>query len=283
MQETLVTLMVLAACAAAVFGSKEQIFKTFEWYSSPLDWCEQNEVYSPYIVEFWNTVTSALLAVIGIAGWWVYKKNPSIHKYEPQFVLVWAIMFVVGVGSVWFHGTLSVAGQVSDEVPIVVLACVAIMMARPKANWSGKSREIALNGHTLVRATTVLCVFCLFFPVVSHLFTLVCFPGCGYYFLTDYAKSKNPQFKALFWTAIGFFCLAFTSWITDRVACEQMTKFGEMYLGGYPQLHAIWHVLIGTTFWLLIALGIVMRAEQDGVQFSIQKHHGVLPVVHMMV
>lgn len=126
-------------------------------------------------------------------------------------------------------------------------------------------------------------IFCLLFPVASHIFTLVCFPLCSYYFFGDYARSKNPQFRRLFRTGVLLFACAFGSWIVDRVACEQVSQFGETYLWGYPQLHAVWHLFIGLSFWFMIALGITMRAEQEKVTFSLDHSGGGFTVVHMLV
>lgn len=277
-------MLVLLACIGCVFVAQERIFKTFEYHSSPLDWCEGNLEYHPWIVEFWNSMSSFVLAAVGVFGYLIYRQNKNIHKYEPQFFILWAMMVVVGLGSVWFHGTLSVAGQISDEVPIVVLAIIAVMMARPKIVWSGKSRDIMLSGHNIIRFFVSFTIFCLLFPVASHVFTLVCFPFCGYFFLTDYARSKNPLFRRLFILGFGSFSIAFGSWILDRVACEQITQFGKKYLWGYPQLHAVWHLFMSVTVWFMIALGMMMRAEAEGVKFKYEAPKaGYIPLVHLEV
>ena len=281
-QQYLLTFMVVTVCLAFMLANQNYVLQTLEWHSSPLDWCEQNYIYSPYIVEFWNSLSSMLLALGGLVGYLVYRNDAYLNKFEPQIYLIWAMMFVVGVGSVYFHGTLSIAGQISDEVPIVILVVLALMMSRPRKEWNSKSRDIALSGHTLVRFTSVITTFCLFFPRASHIFTLFGFPSSLYFFITDYSKTANAKHRQLFWTLMGTFTIAFTAWILDRIACESLTDFGNRHLGGYPQLHAIWHLFMTLTFWLVIALGIMLRAEADQVKATLLHQYGFFPIVSMV-
>lgn len=284
LNDHIVTLVVLIGCVAVVVAQQDQLLHTFQYQSSPLDWCEENYVYSPWIVEFWNTVSSLALCAVAVAGLAVYGRQEHIRDFEPRFYFLWSLLFVVGAGSVWFHGTLSIAGQIMDEVPIVILASVSVMMARP--NWTDSSRDLLLSGHNIIRASSMFLVFCLFFPVASHIFTLFCFPGCGYYFITDYVRSTSPNVKRLFWTSFTTFSIAFGSWIIDRVACTQIQDIGVMMFGnpGAIQLHAIWHVFIGLTAWLVIALGTMLRADIEGSKVKITNDNWILfPVTEVIV
>ena len=71
--------------------------------SADFDWCEPNYVYSPWIAELWNTVTS-LLFLIGPALLWSKSENWSVRL---NLLLVVAI----GLGSAAFHGTLQYEAQ----------------------------------------------------------------------------------------------------------------------------------------------------------------------------
>jgi hypothetical protein len=79
-------------------------------------------------------------------------------------------------------------------------------------------------------------------------------------------------FKRLFWTTQSLFLLAFVCWILDRVACEEITGFGLEHFGFYPQLHALWHVFIGLTFWLIVAMFLAMQAwKEQGIDMVLKK------------
>jgi hypothetical protein len=37
---------------------------------SAVDWCEPNYLHSPYVAEWWNTLSSVPIALIGLLGLW---------------------------------------------------------------------------------------------------------------------------------------------------------------------------------------------------------------------
>lgn len=262
-REHLVTLGVLAAMALLCYHQRSQIYLTLQYESSPVNWCEENYVYNNWIVEFWNSLSSFLLSGFGLWGIIAYRNDAKFYRFEPTMFLVWVVMIVVGLGSVWFHATLSVAGQISDEVPIVVLCLVIITMSRSKQQLPMRAQ--LLSGHLIARASMVLFTFCLFFPVLSHVICIVFLPIGLYVFTKDYRdlNSDQPLFKRLFWATNVTFYIALGVWVLDRTACDEITQWGKTYLGFYPQLHAIWHVFIGLTFWLVVCLFVLMKAFRE--------------------
>ena len=77
-----------------------------------VDWCEENYVVISYIAEFWNTVSNILFLII-----------PPIminrfRDYEAELGMpiryVWLLLMTVGIGSIYFHATLSLAGQLGS-------------------------------------------------------------------------------------------------------------------------------------------------------------------------
>ncbi|KAI8865360.1 hypothetical protein GQ42DRAFT_129594, partial [Ramicandelaber brevisporus] len=83
--------------------------------TSSIDWCEPNYVWSPYVAELWNTLSSLVICFVGEYG--AYTIAKSI-----QDVLGWLFRMIttVGIGSVAFHSTLQAfPGQFADEAPML--------------------------------------------------------------------------------------------------------------------------------------------------------------------
>ena len=96
-------------CGVVAFNNREDLASKFKPNSSPIDWCEANYAMNNRIAEFWNTVSSLCLMGPSIAGYWVFKGS-KMEKHEPNVYLLWISTFIISLGSMYFHGTLSVAG-----------------------------------------------------------------------------------------------------------------------------------------------------------------------------
>ena len=64
--------------------------------------CESDYVYTPYVAEFFNTLSSLPIFLIGLFGVvWGLRSG-----YRKRFLIPMAIFSFVGIGSMAFHGTL---------------------------------------------------------------------------------------------------------------------------------------------------------------------------------
>ena len=78
---------------------------------SSIDWCERNYVVTPYIAEFYNTLSNIVLLVVGLFGLWrCFVMDLELRFYAMSFCTI-----VVGFGSAAFHGTLHYHWQLMDE------------------------------------------------------------------------------------------------------------------------------------------------------------------------
>lgn len=83
-------------------------------HSASIDWCEMNYQHTPYIVEFWNFLSSFTLCLLGIHDL-ILLTRQSARLVEK---LVAVLFIVVGSGSAAFHGTLKFNYQLWDELPM---------------------------------------------------------------------------------------------------------------------------------------------------------------------
>ena len=80
-------------------------------------WCEADYEVTPYVAEFWNSLTSCTILVWGVYG--IVKHHRTVYGLELRFWAAFGALVAVGAGSVLFHVTLWRIGQVMDELPMV--------------------------------------------------------------------------------------------------------------------------------------------------------------------
>jgi len=105
--------------------------------TATLDWCEQNYEVSWYIAEFWNTVTN--LSMIIPPLWGMYKCLQ--RGLETRYLVSFAALLLVGIGSTMFHMTLQYSMQLLDEIPMVWSSCAFIYCQHMVTSRSGEKRS----------------------------------------------------------------------------------------------------------------------------------------------
>lgn len=90
--------------------------------SGKIDWCEPNYVYSNYIVEFWNTLSNIMFLIFGYYGIKYCRNN----RLDISFYKLFVTYIFIGISSAYFHGTLSLLGQILDEICIYVLLVLSL-------------------------------------------------------------------------------------------------------------------------------------------------------------
>jgi len=85
---------------------------------SSVSWCEGPKyAHSEYISEFFNTITGVALCIISIINFYENKKSCHTRLYFSNYTL-----FIVGIGTMLFHGTLYYVFQLLDELPMLLIA-----------------------------------------------------------------------------------------------------------------------------------------------------------------
>ncbi|KAK5637777.1 hypothetical protein RI129_000040 [Pyrocoelia pectoralis] len=142
------------------------MWATLEPGSSPIDWCEGNYKFSPLIAEFVNTVTNIIFVIL---------PPLLIHLFRGygQFVnrgihIIWILLIFVGLSSAYFHATLSLIGQLLDEVAILWVFFVAFSMFYPRRLFPVKRFVVAT-----VFLGAIATVLAIIHPAINA-FVLMC-------------------------------------------------------------------------------------------------------------
>lgn len=217
------------------------------------EWCEEKYLHSDYIAEYYNTWTSLAFVIIAIAQFWL---SCDFETTLPRtgIRVIWVLLLIVGVCSGIYHSTLSLAGQLLDEVSItwVVLSVYAFMY--PKTSvlsfwpvykrrwvwacfWLNIAISFTLIGWVWPAANAFLMMFfALPFIVIA---TKICYSSTCW-------KLKRLGLASVFWSVIGIIL-----WAIDRLLCEELSTYlfeyenqYERQIQEYVQLHAAWHVII---------------------------------------
>ena len=207
--------------------------------TSSIDWCERNYAVTYYIAEFWNCVSSFSMCLI--SG--ILLLRGFYYQLETRFLLLSLSFGIVGLGSVYFHGTLTHWGQMADELPMVYSMIVWWYILFHMDHWPTKrsvwTRSILLGLLYAIFWTYIhkMKTFVLIFQ--GH-FTLMVFGGIArliyLYRQTPYYRSEI-FYLVLFYTSLLVPASIF--WILDQHFCPSMNT--EM--GFNPQFHAWWHLL----------------------------------------
>eukprot|EP00439_Symbiodinium_sp_Y106_P037235 s1631_g4.t1 len=88
--------------------------------TSIVDWCEANYAHTPYVAEFFNTLTAVPMVAVSVWGLYLCVR----YGLELRFYLCWVGIGAVGVGTLAFHAMLHPVGQATDELAMICASMV---------------------------------------------------------------------------------------------------------------------------------------------------------------
>jgi len=231
----------------------------FSYQSSSIDWCEQNYVYSNYIVEFWNTITNIFVIILGASGLYLscnfgaynlYNDRPA-YRYKVYYIL----LIFIGIGSSLFHGTLSIFGQILDEGSIVAFIFFAtICESLP---------------HAIISSLIVIAIiFCWCQNLVYTPYLLFLMGSIIFYLIHKKWKSvinnsNKPLIKEFYSFSVITFFIAFCCWIIDQICVFNL------------EFHALWHILSGISIYTLLMVECYALSKN-----SVLKYYGIIPYIY---
>ena len=217
--------------------------------TATVDWCETNYAHLSYVSEFFNSVSSLAMVLAGVLG-------IALHRgvLERRFLLAFAMVSVVGLGSIAFHATLLFQHQMMDELPMLYLALLMVYILvenRPERRF-GQWFPLALLGYAVL--ATYLTAFSrgqLQFYLFQVSFAALEFFALARVYLI-HRRSQDAQARRVFQLGMGAYALAITVWLSDIRFCSTLNETLPAYGLPNPQFHAWWHVLVSCGFYALL-------------------------------
>ncbi|KAF9962499.1 Alkaline ceramidase 3 [Mortierella alpina] len=226
--------------------------------TASVDWCENNYVVTYYIAEFWNTISSLFIIMLGELGLHLCPTK------ERRFKVAFRTISVVGIGSTLFHGTLRHKMQLLDELPMIYAATALVFMCvETKHGPQGKWFPIGLA--TWLALTTVF----------------VSITG-GQQKRLILARMKNGQNDSswLIQRSLGVYAFAVTIWLIDLHLCEFVNGVGpNSVLKWNPQFHAWWHVFSITGVYFSTLMIAFQHYVAKGLEPSVYLWKGFAPAL----
>ncbi len=200
--------------------------------TASVNWCEPDYVYTPYIAEWWNTLTSFPIFALALYGFFVGLRQ----GYSKRVLAPLLLMAVVGFGSMAFHGTLQKWGQAIDELAMIWAAAALVFAVfeidvRVQRAWLAPA--LLLYCAAFSAAYFFLPEYFVWFLLSYIALVLTLFAGslrfCGK------AGDKNARLLLVVSAVLyagGFFLL----WLPDKLMCERVRdwQFHALFVSARP-------------------------------------------------
>ena len=202
------------------------------------DLCEANYVWSSYIAEMWNTISSLSYIFLGVYGLNMYK----LKWYRK---INYISLIFIGIGSVIFHSTLNRFGQILDELSIVNAIYIGMIM---------------INPTNIISYILWIINILLYFYNIFYLFILTVILSTGfliYHSYNIYTKYPYLKLEIIYNYLIVGPLLIISSfiffWLPEHVFCVIYNVEDRGYYIQKTPLHSFWHIFssVGIFVWIM--------------------------------
>lgn len=225
---------------------------------SVVDWCEPNYVVTPYVAEFWNSVSSFAIAAWGVYGLVRWLREGRLSR---RWAICFAGLVLVGLGSVAFHATLLRIPQALDELPMIYLGLAAAWAVSHRSSPPGGGRgwAIGLTVYALLFTAGYAWLDTAYFAMFLASYAgLVAYVGLRSVYLTWWIDTPLPLRLPLLGAGVGFLGAFCFFWAPEHLylSCDHPAQA--------LHLHSLWHLGAGAGTYLWILWGIGDRARALG-------------------
>lgn len=250
--------------------------------TSTIDWCERNYEVSPYIAEFWNTISNVAIFLPPFIGIF------QIHKLnlERRFMVAFLAVAVVGFGSWAFHMTLLYPMQLADEFPMVWSTSVMTYLQFTLRRSPDSPSDKKLMALCFLYAFAYSIFYLAFTNPLVHQVTY----AVGLYFLLIKSfiftrKMKCKTCSRIVYSIWILLHVAFFLWNIDNHFCSRLENLRENLPKGLipgTQLHAIWHIMTGAAAYIHVLYLLHARGHffKPKVSVAITRYGFVLRKEH---
>ncbi|CAG0894418.1 unnamed protein product [Darwinula stevensoni] len=206
--------------------------------TSKVDWCEDNYTFSPIVAELVNTVSNLLFLLL--PPLLIFLFQPYGKLIQKEIHIIWILLFVIGAASAYFHATLSLLGQLLDELSILWAAIIGTTIWFPSRLLPNK---LLLENRRLFRflvagiglVCSVLC--CIHPPFNAFALLSLVTPGMVLLY-GELRRCHDSRVVRLGIRSTITWVVAIMCWINDRVFCDVWSSVQ------FPYLHGAWHILV---------------------------------------
>jgi len=252
-------------------GETQQFFGFWGEPTANIDWCETNYAVTPYLAEFWNSVSAFAFILGSIFGLSTIPDQWREKKLMAVFVSIWC----VGWGTLMFHATLTRETQLLDEIPMTyaALCCIFLINSISDTTLSKRTRTLkSFELHLLVGLAIIATCAQLVLPSVPQLFQAM-FTLMVLYIVVRATQMYQEfghltQANILLQGSMISFISGVLVWALEPRVCNTL---------GWLNLHAWWHLLSCLGAYLLVMYCVYLRLYVLGHKPTVQLN--VLPVI----
>jgi len=231
--------------------------------TATLDWCEANYQFSHYVAETANTWSN--IATVGLALWGALQARAA--NLPSRYLTGYTGFAIVGLGSMFFHASLTYEAQLADELPMVYVAtyCSAMLFDTEKGFSLRTVKSASLISAFVLFNILFTWSYAVYRNPVYHqvVFASIMFINAfRTVYLLNYSQhaqsipdAKKAAVTRTFMSGASIFALGFFVWNLDNIFCNTVTEWKTSL--GWPAAfllegHSWWHVFTATGTYLML-------------------------------